>query len=280
MKVIGSWHTELAAYASTRSGAKHLERMVNQVLRVFYGQSRVVLSPSPASDDTLLDLGIEPDRIARWGRGVDTSRFDPAKAASDRYPGEIKILYAGRISEEKGIRLLADAFLIAAADDPRLHLLLAGGGPDEELIRGQLGERATFLGWLHGGDLAEAYASCDIFCFPSSTDTFGQVVAEAGASGLPVVAVDRGGPRSLVQHGVTGLLCEPDASVFAGAIRRLADAPGFASELGSAGVRGARVRTWERSMAQLGEGYRIALSEKRGVLTDAAPPLRADLRAA
>ncbi len=280
MNVIASWHTELAAYASTRSGDKRLERIVDQALRVFYGQSRLVLSPSPASDDTLLDLGIQPDRIARWGRGVDTSRFDPAKAASDQYPGEIKVLYAGRISEEKGIRLLADAFLVAAADDPRLHLLLAGGGPDEDRIRGQLGDRATFLGWLDGDDLAEAYASSDIFCFPSSTDTFGQVVVEASASGLPVVAVNRGGPRSLVQHEVTGLLCEPEPSVLAGAIRRLADAPGFASDLGSAGIRSARGRTWEQSMAQLGEGYRIALSEERGVLTDDSLPLRADLRAA
>ena len=84
--------------------------------------------------------------------------------------------------------------------------MLAGGGPEEEALRERLGERATFLGWLDGDDLARAYASADIFLFASRTDTFGQVMLEAQASGLPVVAVDEGGPRALIEDGRTGLL--------------------------------------------------------------------------
>src|SRR4029079_4685101 len=102
--------------------------------------------------------------------------------------------------------LLADAFLAAREYDPRLHLCLAGGGPEEGALRDRLGEHATFLGWLDGDALARAYASADVFLFASATDTFGQVLLEAQASGLAVVAVQAGGPCELVEDGVTGLL--------------------------------------------------------------------------
>ena len=120
-------------------------------------------------------LGVEPARIGRWERGVDIDRFDPVKADRDAYPGEIKVLYAGRLTREKGVDLLAESFLRARDADPRLHLLLAGGGPEEGELRARLGEHATFLGWLGGEELARAYASADVFLFASSTDTYGQV---------------------------------------------------------------------------------------------------------
>ena len=104
------------------------------------------------------------------------------------------MLYAGRLTREKGVDLLADAFLAAQARDPRLELVLAGGGPEEDALRARLGGAARFLGWLEGEELARAYADADLFLFCSQTDTFGQVVLEAQASGLPVVAVDAGGP--------------------------------------------------------------------------------------
>ena len=119
------------------------------------------------------------------------------------------MLYAGRLTREKGVDLLADAFLAARARDPRLHLLLAGGGPEEDALRERLGRSATFLGWLEGDALAAAYASADLFLFCSQTDTFGQVILEAQASGLPVVAVAAGGPAELVADGRSGVLCPP-----------------------------------------------------------------------
>ena len=122
----------------------------------------------------------------------------------------MRVLYSGRITREKGIELLADTFLAARARDPRLHLMVAGGGPEQERLASLLGAHASFLGWLRGGELAQAYADADVFLFPSSTDTFGQVILEAQASGLPVLAVAEGGPLSLVQDGVTGLLREAE----------------------------------------------------------------------
>jgi glycosyltransferase involved in cell wall biosynthesis/predicted metal-dependent phosphoesterase TrpH len=255
LPVLGSWHTELGAYAGLRSSSPELERGMDMALSLFYRQCGRVLSPSPASDESLVALGVDPAAIGRWGRGVDTSRFDPGLRDADSYPGEIKALYVGRLTKEKGVDLLADAFIRAHENDPRLHLLLAGGGPEEGMLRERLGDRATFLGWLDGDDLPRAYASADIFLFCSRTDTFGQVLVEAGASGLPCVAVDEGGPSSIVADGETGRLCEPDAGMLAAAIRQLADSPAWRAKLGRQGLAAARARTWEAAMAQLADGY-------------------------
>jgi len=257
--LVASYHTELASYAGLRSGDDGIEVMAQAALGAFYGAPSLVLSPSPAADRSLLALGVGADRLGRWERGVDVERFDPGKAARAEYPGEVKVLYAGRLTREKGVDLLAESFLRAWAADPRLHLLLAGGGPEEAELRERLGERATFLGWLDGEDLARAYASADLFLFCSTTDTYGQVVLEAGASGLPVVAVAEGGPAALVENRHTGMLCRPDADHIAGTVLQLAASPLQRRHLGACAVRSARERSWGRAMEQLAEGYRRAL---------------------
>jgi glycosyltransferase involved in cell wall biosynthesis/predicted metal-dependent phosphoesterase TrpH len=257
--LLASYHTELAAYAGMRSGDGGVEAIARGALGAFYGAPEVVLSPSPAADASLVELGTEPARIGRWERGVDTDRFDPAKADPDAYPGEVKVLYAGRLTREKGVDLLAETFLRARDSDPRLHLLLAGGGPEEGELRARLGEHATFLGWLGGEELACAYASADVFLFCSSTDTYGQVILEAAASGLPVVAVAEGGPAALVENRHTGLLCRPDPDHLAGALLQLASSPPLRHRLGAAAVRAAHDRSWERAMGQLAAGYGRAL---------------------
>jgi glycosyltransferase involved in cell wall biosynthesis/predicted metal-dependent phosphoesterase TrpH len=255
LPVLGSWHTELGAYAGLRSASADLERGADMALSLFYRQCGRVLSPSPASDESLARLGVDREAIGRWGRGVDTSRFDPGLRDADAYPGEIKVLYVGRQTKEKGVELLADSFIRAHEADPRLHLLLGGGGPEEEMLRDRLGDRATFLGWLEGDDLPRAYASADVFLFCSQTDTFGQVLVEAGASGLPSVAVDEGGPSSIVVDGETGRLCAPDPGMLAAAILQLADSPAWRAKLGRQAMDAARARTWEAAMGQLADGY-------------------------
>jgi glycosyltransferase involved in cell wall biosynthesis/predicted metal-dependent phosphoesterase TrpH len=255
LPLLASYHTELASYAGLRSGDGGIEAIARGALGAFYGVPGVVLSPSPAADASLAGLGLDPARVRRWERGVDLDRFDPAKARRDDYPGEIKVLYAGRLTREKGVDLLAESFLAAHRADPRLHLLLAGGGPEEAELRARLGDRATFLGWLGGEDLARAYASADVFLFASRTDTYGQVILEAGASGLPVVAVAEGGPAALVENRHTGLLCRPDRDHLAGALLQLASAPLLRRQLGASAAAAARGRSWERSMEQLGAGY-------------------------
>jgi glycosyltransferase involved in cell wall biosynthesis/predicted metal-dependent phosphoesterase TrpH len=265
--VLGSYHTELAVYAGLRTADPKLEFIARAAIAAFYGQCNEVLSPSPASDDVLREMGIEAGRIGRWDRGVDVRRFSPSKRDATSLGGgadRLNVLYAGRLTREKGADLLADAFLAARERDSRLHLCLAGGGPEEKALRERLGAHATFLGWLEGDALARAYASADLFLFASRTDTFGQVLLEAQASGLPVIAVAEGGPCAIVEDGVTGRLCPADASALADAVVELAGAPLQRERLAERALEAVRARTWERSLARLAEGYRRALGERAG----------------
>ena len=267
--LVGSYHTELATYAGLRSGNAELELAAAMALSTFYGQCRLILSPSSSADAALEALGIAANRVTRWDRGVDTARFDPARRDEHLLGDAINVLYAGRVAKEKNIDLLAESFELAVTSDPRLHLVVAGEGPESGRLRERLGDRATWLGWLEGDALAAAYASADIFCFASVTDTFGQVVLEAQASGLAVLAADAGGPRDLIKGDVNGLLREPTAAAFASAMLDLAASPLWRERLGRAAVRSAAGRTWPRALARLGAGYASAL-QSAGELRDAA----------
>ena len=142
--------------------------------------------------------------------------------------------------------------------------MLAGGGPEEDALRARLGSAATFLGWLEGDALARAYADADLFLFCSQTDTFGQVVLEAQASGLPVVAVEAGGPTELIASGRSGVLCPPRTSALADAISGLAAHPSSRKRLATGGLAAVRERTWDTSLAALGAGWRRAIAAHEG----------------
>ncbi len=260
--LVGSYHTELTAYAGLRSGERSVAEAMAFGVSLFYRACDLVLSPSPASDAALAAVGVPAEKVARWDRGVDSERFDPGLRGELELPGQVNVLYSGRISREKGADLLADAFLAARERDPRLHLVLAGGGPEQERLRERVGDAASFLGWLQGRDLACAYASADMFLFPSRTDTFGQVILEAQASGLPVVAVAEGGPLSLIEDRVSGLLREPDAEALAEAILELADSPLLRERLSRAGLASVEARTWARALERLSRGYTSALKAR------------------
>jgi glycosyltransferase involved in cell wall biosynthesis len=260
--LVGSYHTELTAYAGLRSGDRFISQAMETVVGGFYGACDLVLSPSPASDAALAQIGVASQRVKRWDRGVDTNRFDPGLRRPSGPPGAINVLYVGRISHEKGADLLADAFLRAQARDPRLRLVLVGGGPEEARLRARVGDRAEFLGWLDGLALARAYASADIFLFASRTDTFGQVILEAQASGLAVVAAAAGGPLSLIEDRVSGMLCDPDAAALADAVLELAAQPRLRERLARGGLESVTARTWERALERLAGAYRLALGDR------------------
>jgi glycosyltransferase involved in cell wall biosynthesis/predicted metal-dependent phosphoesterase TrpH len=293
LPLIGSYHTELTAYAQLRSGRRRVAETMELAVATFYNACDLVLSPSPASDQALASIGMNAEKVLRWDRGVDTSRFDPAlreqalraswasgtsayaphapsrehtssgDAADDTAGREraIYVLYAGRITHEKGADLLAGAFLAARERDPRLHLVLAGDGPEREYLSERVGEHASFLGWQRGADLARTYASADVFLFPSATDTFGQVILEAQASGLPVLAVAAGGPLELVRDGMTGLLRDADPGQLADALLTLAGSAALRERLAVAALGAVRERTWERALQRLATGYRRALEQ-------------------
>jgi glycosyltransferase involved in cell wall biosynthesis/predicted metal-dependent phosphoesterase TrpH len=269
LPLLGSYHTELTAYARLRSENQGIADAMAIGVGAFYNACDLVLSPSPASDEALASIGMASAKVLRWDRGVDTSRFDPALrdaslarswTSSEHDDEPIHVLYAGRVTREKGAELLADAFLLARERDPRLRLVLAGGGPEQRRLRERVGEHATFLGWLDGAELARAYASADVFLFPSATDTFGQVILEAQASGLAVLAVGAGGPLTLVRDRVTGLVREADAPQLADALLELAASPLLRERLALAALGAVRERTWERALERLAAGYRHALA--------------------
>jgi glycosyltransferase involved in cell wall biosynthesis/predicted metal-dependent phosphoesterase TrpH len=264
LPLLGSYHTELASYAALRSGQAGLEPVADCALSRFYGACDVVLSPSPVTDGRLRRLGVDPHRIGRWDRGVDLRRFDPALRDPDLLPGEVNVLYAGRLTHEKGVDLLAEAFETARRRDPRLHLVLAGGGPEERALQARLGAHATFLGWQHGPELARTYASADVFLFASQTDTFGQVVLEAQASGLPVVAAAAGGQVALIDPGRTGLLADADPRSLAAAVLAVTGTDLLAERLRRGALQTVRSRSWEAALERLAAGYAAALGEDAG----------------
>jgi glycosyltransferase involved in cell wall biosynthesis/predicted metal-dependent phosphoesterase TrpH len=260
LPLVGSYHTELAAYAGLRSGFAHVEVLASYALGKFYGACDGVLSPSAAADAGLEQMGIDASLIGRWDRGVDITRFDPALRDEELLPGEINVLYVGRMTKEKGVELLADAFEEARSRDPRLHMVLVGGGPEEESLRARLGEHATFLGWQYGAELARIYASADVFMFASQTDTFGQVLLEAQASGLALVAVAEGGPTSLIEDGETGLLVAAQPEALADGLHQIVENRLLAERLRRAALQAVSSRTWEASLGRLADGYRRALA--------------------
>lgn len=208
----GTYHTDVPQYVGHLTADQTLEETAWNYIIWFYNQLDEVLIPSRATRDQLLQRGLSPEKARPLPRWVDTRVFSPesrdlsiwARYGADQGP---KLLYAGRVSREKNLELLADAFLELQARGSSAWLVIAGDGPyREEMTRKLKGYKAIFTGFLSQADLARLYASSDLLVFPSCTDTFGNVVLEAQASGLPVVVSDKGGPRELMVNGITGLV--------------------------------------------------------------------------
>lgn len=226
--VISTYHTNLAAYCAYY----HLSALVAPMWRyrrLLHDQCAATLCPSPSTARELERQGFA--RVGVWARGVDSKTFTPERRSLEwrkRITGSAEtpiILYAGRLSHEKNLTDLVAAF--TALDDTGAWLTLVGDGPARPEIQQALaGKRVTFTGYLSGAALAEAYASADIFAFPSVSETFGQVVMEAMASGLPVVGYDAEGVRDSVRHGETGFLAPArDAAALSCAMRALLSDP-------------------------------------------------------
>lgn len=256
---LSSYHTNLATYCAHYGFAK-LEEPTWRYRRHLHNQCALTLCPSPSTASQLIRRGFQ--RVSVWPRGVDSALFRPdrrsvdwRRATAGRDDTKI-MLYVGRLSREKNLDLLAEAF--ARLNRADTHLVLVGDGPARgDLERRLAGRRVTFTGYLRGVQLATAYASADVFAFPSVTETFGQVVFEAMASGLPIVARDGEGVCDLVTHGVTGLLVpSDDAGEFASALNALLGDEDRRRCMGSSGRSVAERNTWERVLNRLVETYR------------------------
>ncbi len=228
LPIHGTYHTQIPQYARQLTGDTAMEDLAWRFTVWYYGQLDVVYAPSQATADELAGRGLDRARIRLYPRGVDTERFHPAKRNGFLKRWGVAsgptMLYVGRISREKNLHLLADAYASLRRELPEMKLVVVGDGPYRAEMEARLsGTGAVFTGVLQGEDLAACFASADVFVFPSSTDTFGNVVLEAQASGLPVIVTDRGGPCENMLPDRTGLVVRADdAATLAGAMRRLA----------------------------------------------------------
>jgi glycosyltransferase involved in cell wall biosynthesis len=251
--VVSSYHTNLAAYCA-HYGFPFLQEPMWAYRRLLHNQCEATLCPSPSTAREVQRRGFEG--VGVWSRGVDSALFSPTKRSEAwrrEHGGAAKkiVLYTGRLSYEKNLGVLIDAY--QTLDDPDARLVLVGDGPARESLERSLAGRAvTFTGYLTGEALATAYASADIFAFPSLTETFGQVAQEAMASGLPVIAFNAEGMRDLVTDGETGLLArEQSAHAFAEVLGRALHSDQLRAFLGTQAHAVAASRTWESVMDRL-----------------------------
>ncbi len=242
----GIYHTDFPEYIRILTEDSFLESLAWTYMRWFYGQFDIVYVNSEQYRRSWVQRGFAPEKLKILPRGIDTELFHPDRRDPGfwkKAPG-IRLLYVGRISREKDLAILAEAFEKLQAGGLEATLLFVGDGPFRQELSQQL-PGAIFTGYLTGDKLATAYASADIFVFPSTTDTFGNVILEAQASGLPAVVSDLGGPKELVENGVDGLVTKAhDADDFARAIRTLAEDPARRREMAARARQKVVDRSW------------------------------------
>lgn len=258
LPLVGVHHTMLQDYAAMRA-PWFLSELVRQgsleILRRFYRPCHTVLAPTPGVADFVRKSGIGR-RSDVFSRGVDASRFSPEwRKRTDR---KARLLYVGRLAVEKNLQVLA-RILAQVKNSADCDMVFVGEGPLEAELRQAL-PWARFEGRLRGDALSQAYADGDIFVFPSMTDTFGNVVNEAQASGVPCVVMDRNGPGEIITSGQTGLLAPTQESFTEGIIELIRDERSR-REMGQAAASSARERSWDKVFERLWAVYgQVALS--------------------
>ena len=287
--LVSSYHTNLATYCS-HFGFSLLTEPMWRYNRFIHNQCSLTFCPSPSTAAMLRSQGFQHLRI--WPRGVDTAIFRPQRRsaelrsswlragrpammkfneqhrgtseAREQSDNKLILLYVGRVSWEKNLRLLVQAY--QGLDHHRCHLVIVGDGPAYAEMQQLLADvPVTFTGYLSGDALADAYASADIFTFPSRTETFGQVALEAMASGLPVVGLHSEGVCDLVTNGLTGLLDaqrvneEEQAASYRELLKELMYDHSARQLMGQAALASARKCSWPEAMQRLLQGYDEAI---------------------
>lgn len=257
--VVASFHTQFVAYFRYY-GVRPLESLGWMLLRRFYRDCAAVYAPSQAIVDELAGRGIRPVRV--WSRGVDAHAFSPdwrdpelraRVGASEDVP---LLLMVSRLVREKDLRDLVPMARRLEAEGVSFRLALVGDGPLREELEAEL-PNAVFAGHQTGAQLSRWYASADVFVFPSTTETFGNVVQESLASGVPAVVVDTGGPQTVIDPGVSGLVARAnDPADLARQAARLLTNPALRESMGRAARDQTERRSWPRVNQVLVECYR------------------------
>ncbi len=281
LPVVSDFRTNFHAY-SAHYGVGWLRAPVMAYLRKFHNRTACTMVPTAALQRELAAAGFERLRVV--ARGVDTRLFDPARrsealrASWGAAPETLVALCVGRLAPEKNLgAVVAAAEAMAAAlgasaqgEAPRLRLVLVGDGPERTRLQQRCPD-AVFAGLRRGEDLAAHYASADVFLFPSTTETFGNVVPEAMASGLAVLAYEHAAAGQLIRDGDNGLLARlDDTAAFCSAAQRLAGAPLRVRALGLQARATAAQLGWGCIVEAVESEYATAMAGVEGAKGDAA----------
>lgn len=260
--LVASYHTDVAGFAR-RWGYGWAEPLIWAFFRLIHNTAHLNLAPSRITQQELRAHAVR--RVKVWGRGVNTQLFNPNQRTAEwrakltgGQPHAPLLLYVGRLSPEKRVQWLRPVL----ESLPQARLAVVGDGPQRAELENLLGsERTVFTGYLRGEVLARAYAAADIFVFPAANETLGNVVLEAMASGLPVVAPRSGGLLDHLTHGRNGLLFEAnEINEWVQATTRLVQYPELARSLGAHGRVHAETRRWETVLDGLLDEYALTLN--------------------
>lgn len=260
--VVASLHTRFETYLEYyRLG--WTRRVVEAHLRRFYRRCDHVLAPTAALVEAMKRVRGD-DRASLWSRGVDRVLFDPARRDDEwrRTHGwsdsDVVVLFFGRLVAEKGIARFVSTVRRLQRRNANINALIVGGGPAAKAF--QELPNAVLTGHLEGERLARAVASADILLHPSTTETFGNVVLEAMASGLAVVIAEAANSQALIEHGQTGIACPPDAiTSYEQAIMALVENPDRRRQFGEAARLASEAFSWANASRQAADAYRDVL---------------------
>ncbi|MDZ4767695.1 MAG: glycosyltransferase family 1 protein [Chloroflexota bacterium] len=263
--VVASFHLDLARLMH-HFNLGFMEPMTDVFTRTVFNAADVSLAPSKQIQRDMQRVGVRD--VGLWGRGVDADKFNPRyrttdmrHAMSDGHIDETLLLYVGRISSEKQIDHLRPVLEAV----PGTRLAIVGDGPARADMEAYFaGTPTRFMGYLKGEALSEAYASADMFVFPSAMETFGLVVVEAMAAGLPVVASRVGGIPDVVELGVTGYTFEVgDTAGLIDGVRRIASSRARITQMGVAARAFAETQSWDAMMDEVVDLYARLITEGR-----------------
>lgn len=264
--LVTSYHTSFSEYLR-HYGLGALDAVAWPYLRWFHNSGRRTFVPTESVAGQLRGQGFHGLRV--WGRGVDPTRFHPRfrsgemRAAMGARGDELVVAYVGRLAPEKGVHVALEAMhRVAQTMGTQVRFALAGDGPAEARCRALAPPGTWFAGALHGAALSAFYASADLFVFPSTTETFGNVILEAMASGVPVVAPDVGATLELAGPGTARLVRGGDVSSLAQGIVALVHDSAERARLRRAGLRVASARTWAAVWDRLLAEYRDVIDSR------------------